>query len=180
MPIISFVTFATFTFAVIVNDGFRDAYDVMLGKNSPLGTDWSAYSQDLKRLANSVDVVVVTYSVAGIYFLGDIDFVMSPTIMQETDTKKEFGFDHRIGRRVISSLQSLKMIMDCYPNGLIVVDKDRWGDPLRGTDSSTNDFLINNTSPVRLVDDKTLYAYTWNKKLHSNTKTDCNMIKPHP
>ena len=180
LPIISFVTFITFSFAIIVNDGFRDAYDVMLGKNSTMGADWSAYSQDLKRLANSVDVVVVTYSVAGIYFIGDIDFVMSPTIIMETDTQEEFGYDSRIGRRVISSLDSLKLIMECYSSGLIVVDQRRWGDPLLGTDSTTNKFLIENTSPVSLVDDKTLHAFTWKKEISTGNQSDCARIQSPP
>ena len=176
-PIISFVTFITFSFSIIVNDGFRDAYNVMLGKNSTLGSDWSVYSQDLKRLAKSVDVVVVSHGLAGIYYIGDIDFVMSPTIMQETDTQEEFGYDNRIGKQVISSLNSLKIIMDCYPSGLIVVDKKRWGDPLRGTDSKTNSFIIGNTSPVSLVDDKTLYAFTWRNDISTDYQSDCTKVQ---
>jgi hypothetical protein len=175
-PMISLLIFITFSFSIIVNSGFREAYQIMLRQRG-VQADWSSYSHALKQLAKSVDVVVVTYGVAGFYYIGDIDYVMSRTIMLETDSGEEFGYDKRIGRRVIGSLNSLKMIMDCYPSGLIVIDRWRWGDPLRGTDSKINSFIIENTSPVSLIDDDILYTYVWRNDVSIGKKSDCYKIQ---
>jgi hypothetical protein len=176
-PIIVCLIFITFCFSISVNSGFKDAYNVIVGERRNKGIDWSPYTRDLIRVANLVDTVVVTYGVAGFYYIGDINYVMSRTIMLETDTQEEFGYDGRIGRRVISNLSSLKMIMDCYPSGLIVIDKERWGDPLRGTDSETNSFIIENTSPVSLKDNEALHAYVWRNMVRTVKKPECREIQ---
>ncbi len=171
-----------FPFFLIANDGIQHGVEILCGKDEDFrdGEDWSASSPELTRIAKTVDVVVVTYSVAGFYYLGDIDYVLSRTIMLETDTRGEFGYDKRIGRRVISEAESLRQIMACNASGLIVIDKDRWGDPVRGTNAEAIALINENTSPVADLSGETVIAFTWRNERAGIDGSRCKEIYARP
>lgn len=176
------VLLATFPFALVTNSGMYNAVKILAGKEANFrdGQDWTASSPELIRIAETVDVIVVTYDLAGFYYLGDVDYVLSRTVMMETDTRKEFGMDYRTGRRVIADADSLRLIMECHPSGLIIVDRERQGDPIRGTDAATSALIAEKTVPVQGLDADTLSAYVWRNEGKRAGEERCREILPRP
>jgi hypothetical protein len=144
------------------------------------GTDWSDFNLDLKQIANGVDVVVVTYCVAGFYYLGDIDFVLSRTIMLETDTRDEFGYDGRLGRQVISEAESFKLIMDCHASGIIVVDQLRWDNLSTGDDAEIIQLIKTHMKPVTNLNTDSVRVFMWEQEdfQDDNKPPACSVIQP--
>ena len=56
-----------------------------------------------------------------LYYLGDYDFVVNPNRLSEIQGH-EFSLDPRTGRAVVGTADSLDLIMQCYPDGLIVAE----------------------------------------------------------
>lgn len=169
-----FVIILTVPAVIINNDGAKESVRIMAGmdKDFRAGEDWSEFNTELARIAGKVKVVVVTYGVAGIYYLGDIDFVLSRTIMLETDTGKEFGFDRRIGRNVISSVESLKLIWECNSAGMLVADIRRLGTLGTGADAKAMEFIQSNMQPVDGLRTDNVKAFTWE---HHDVSTDVEL-----
>lgn len=150
-------------FIITNSPGMKNAFEIIGGMDEDFraGTDWSQFSGKIKEAAKEVEVVIVTYSMAGFYYLGDIDYVLSRTIMLETDTREEFGRDNRIGRPVISAAESLEFIMNSYNSGLIVVDQYRWDNPIFGTDSETIKLIESNLEPMDGLNTSEVMVFKW-------------------
>jgi hypothetical protein len=156
---------------ITYNAGIQKSLVILAGQDSGFrnGSSWSDFSAELNRIADEVEVIVVTYGVAGIYYLGDIDYVLSRTILRETDTKKEFGYDARIGRHVISTAESLREIMNRHASGLIVVDRLRWSNPLLGTDDEAIQLIEATMQRVTGLNTDDVFAFTWKQDVVPET-----------
>ena len=84
--------------------------------------DWSKAIDALGDLPATVDTLVVTSGVKGIYTFGDYDYEMSTTVVQETDTGIEFGTDLRTNRQVVGQPESVARIIDATGEKLFVLE----------------------------------------------------------
>jgi len=84
--------------------------------------DWSKALPNLDELAQSVDTLVVTSGVKGMYTFGKFDYEMSTTVVQETDTGVEFGTDPRTLRQVIGQPESVGQVIDEEGQALFVLE----------------------------------------------------------
>ena len=84
--------------------------------------DWLLARDVVNKELPSIDTVVVTSAVKGLYAFGRYDYELSATVVQETVSGEEFGLDPRTGRRVISQPESVLQIMDEPGSELFVLE----------------------------------------------------------
>ena len=125
-------------------------------------TNWPAARDELAPWLARADIVVSTEELGHLFFLGRYDVRFSPSKMDELlpSEQHEFGRDHRTGRPVISTRESLERILACYPTGIIVGPSAHWGRP----ELINNDLAMMITAhaqPLPLPKRSQLSAYVW-------------------
>jgi hypothetical protein len=88
--------------------------------------DWAVAKGDLAPWLADASIVLTTNELSALYYLGRYDVLISRSRLSELRDGDEFTIDPRTGRPVITAPESLALIMDCYPDGLIVADAARW------------------------------------------------------
>ena len=91
--------------------------------------DWAAAKEPLAPWLTDAAIVLTTRDLEALYYLGRYDVLISKSRLSEMPGAGEFAIDPRTGRPVIATPESVALIMDCYPDGLIVSSGDRWRDP---------------------------------------------------
>jgi len=123
-------------------------------------SDWARAAPLLKEASNAAAVVLTSAGVKAQYYLARFDFELSETILAEARPPRQFGLDTRTGRRVVSSPESVRQIVDCYPTGLVVVEEHHWRSAWSVNDAVA-DFFEETGKPIELPPSMKLRAYTW-------------------
>ena len=84
--------------------------------------DWNKAIEALEDLPSTVDTLVVTSGVKGIYTFGDYDYEMSTTVVQDTITGEDFGTDARTNRQVIGQPESVMKVIDVPGDELFILE----------------------------------------------------------
>ena len=159
------LTVGAVTFLVLANAAWvRTAAllaDVTVPPEQPR-PNWPAARDELAPWLASADIVVSTEELGQLYFLGRYDVRFSPSKMDELPPSEqhEFGLDHRTGRPVITTRDSLERILACYPKGIIVGPSAHWGRP----ELINNELAASITAhaqPLPLPPKSQLRAYIW-------------------
>ncbi|MEP7311782.1 MAG: hypothetical protein ABI859_04325 [Pseudomonadota bacterium] len=87
-----------------------------------LEPDWSRAVPALAEAAGKAQRVITSNSMRALYYLGRYDYELHASIVAETETGTEFGVDPRTGRRAISTVQSLRSVIDMPGSTLIVLE----------------------------------------------------------
>ena len=74
----------------------------------------------------------------------------------------EFGRDPRTGKPVVSTPESVALIIDCFPDGLIVTSKHRWR-VTHQLDDAIADKIIRRTVPLELPRSSQMMAFRWER-----------------
>ena len=130
------VTVAVIIVVIIVGLGLSQevqrSIKFLLGKPSAYAAfpyfdepDWSAATPVLKPLADEVDHVLVSAGVKGLYFLGRYDYEVNASVVQETETRQEFGRDRRTGRQAISSAAAVAEVIAEPGRSLVIVEEQK-------------------------------------------------------
>lgn len=177
-------------FLIINNPGLENSLKTILNRpvisasGRPLywdlyNTNWAAASDEiLKPLAAQASVLVTTQGLHSLYFLGDYDFDFSATRITDypDNMRREFQVDPRTGRRIISSAESIRLIIECYPDGLIVAHQKGWKHPGRLNQESAK-VIEKLAQPIPLPQKWNLIAYKWKNPVGSkNPKCETLMI----
>ena len=121
--------------------------------------DWAAAKDTLApRLADAA-IVLTTSELHTLHYLGRYDVLISRSRLSEIADGDEFSIDPRTGRPVIGSPEFLALIMDCYPDGLLIADAKRWRDPAQ-LDEATADLVEARSEEVKLPA-VGMRAYLW-------------------
>jgi hypothetical protein len=170
-------------FLVLNNPGFENSLKIILDKPvySPNGnplywelynTNWAAASdKKLKSLATQASVIVTTQGLHSLYFLGDYDFDINATRLSDLPThmRTEFQVDPRTGRRIITSAESLQLVMECYPDGLIVAHQRGWKHSGR-LNEATAHVIEQLAQPIPLPQQWNLVAFKWKHSVSNNNE----------
>lgn len=124
-------------------------------------TAWEEIAHTLRPLMEDVDAVVTSNSVQTLYHLGNYDFEIHPTIIDEVRPPRDFGVDSRTGRPVISTLESLIEIMGSNSRGLVFGERWRWNHPTAGFTTEVTEFIQDNMEEVPLPPRLGVMAYRW-------------------
>jgi hypothetical protein len=138
--------------------------------------DWAAARETLTPWLTEADIVLTTNELHTLHYLGRYDVHISKTRHSELADPKEFGIDSRTGRPVISTPESLALIMDCYPDGLILASVARWRHPVQ-LDDAVADLI---TARAEQLDPPTtgLQAYVWRRGDDARRSEACARLPP--
>jgi hypothetical protein len=87
--------------------------------------DWAAAREPLQPWWDSASVILTSHDVQTLYFLGDFDIVANNNRMSELGGQ-QFDVDSRTGRPVVSEPEAMRLILECYPDGLVVALASQW------------------------------------------------------
>jgi hypothetical protein len=131
-PIAAVVVAASALFAFINNPPAADMLRMLAGAPRVERLDyswianWPAEVEAVKPLAAPPAILVTSSGMKAVYYLGDYDFELNASVADETDTRRDFGIDPRTGRQVLSRVESVELLMRCYPSIVFVADESRW------------------------------------------------------
>jgi 4-amino-4-deoxy-L-arabinose transferase-like glycosyltransferase len=105
----------------------RLAFDLAKG-DLPQGpgritADWAAAGGALAPSIERADAVVTSDEMAALFHLGRSDVLISGTRLSEVGDGREFGRDPRTGLAVISTPGSLRAIIACREDGLVILSE---------------------------------------------------------
>ncbi len=137
-------------------------------------TNWPAAREALEPWLERADIVISTEELGQLYFLGRYDVRFSPSKLAELDPEErhEFGLDHRTGRPVISTIELLDRIFECYPSGIIVGPASHWGRAVL-INSEVAALITNHTRPLELPRRSGLRASIWEHPIASPPSLRC-------
>ena len=121
--------------------------------------DWAAAKETLAPWLADAAIVLTTSELHALHYLGRYDVLISKSRLSELRDGEEFSIDPRTGRPVIGSPDSLALITDCYPDGLIVADDSRWNDPAQASDAVIR--LIESRAEEVELPAAAMHAYVW-------------------
>lgn len=117
----------------------------------------------LAPLLERADIVLTTSELETLYYLGRYDVLLNRSRFSELlgdQRGRELGRDYRTGRPVISTRQSVALLMDCFASGLIVSNRKQWGHDFF-VDAPTAALITARAQPVPLPPGSGVLAWAW-------------------
>ncbi len=126
------------------------------------GGQFAAARARLEPLLTSAAVVIATDDLMALYHLGRYDVVILPSRLSESPNsdRSEFTIDRRTGRPVITTADSLALVLDCTPNGLFVSEERGWRTQIRQIPGAA-EVLAARAQPVEVPQWEPFFAYRW-------------------
>jgi len=134
--------------------------------------DWAAAAEPLRPWLEKASVVLTTSDIETIYFLGHYDVLINKSRQSELPRKAEFERDPRTGRPVVSTPEAVGLVIDCFPNGVIVTSKHRWRVPEQ-LDDAIADYIIRHTAPIELPRSSQIMAFRWERTSSDVAEATC-------
>ena len=173
--LVTTVIACTIGFMLLANTASVRAVAMLAGVTVPpevVHPDWAAAAGPLRPWLDDASVVLTTSDLETLYFLGDYDVLINRSRLSEVPDKIEFGRDPRTGRPIVSTPESVALIIDCFPDGLIVTSKHRWRVPHQ-LDDATADLIIKRTAPLELPRSSQMMAFHWEGPPNSDAQASC-------
>ena len=124
--------------------------------------DWRPAAAALRPWLEQTQIVLTPNDMHALYYLGDYDVAVNPSRLSEVEGGGEFSLDPRTGRPVIGTAASLRLIMSCYANGVLIADETTFPLPWLGSQPVTE--LIRSTmTPIELPAQRGLFAFHWDR-----------------
>jgi hypothetical protein len=122
---------------------------------------WGEAADVLEPWLRREAVVITSSELDALYYIGDYDVLLEKSRLSEQAAPAvEFSRDPRTGRPVVSTPESVKRIMDCYAEGVIVIDQYRWR-RFAYIDGATADLIVQRTDPIPLPARTRILAFHW-------------------
>jgi hypothetical protein len=146
---------------------------IRLGEGFSAG--WPQVVPQLQPLVRDAGVVLTSHELHTLHYLGRADILISKERLSEfSDT--EFARDPRTGMPAVSKAESLKLILSCYDNGIIVAETLKgWRAPTV-IDNEVSDFVAAHTEPIELPDGAHIKAFRWDTAITEESPTACATI----
>jgi hypothetical protein len=158
-------------FVLLTNPGFSGVRHVLPNQTSSLQRGrteggvsvegWEEVAKTLATIMEEVDVVITSNPVQTLYHVGDYDYAMSPSEVQQAHPPSEFGMDRRTGRAAISTFDSLARLVAEHNHGLVFGELRRWRHPSTGFTEEVTNFIQGSMERVQLDDEWGVIAYRW-------------------
>ena len=158
---LNFVFAGSVVFLIVGNPGFARAIAILA--DYPPKSDWYSVEAEIVSRFDRVDIVVTQAELEMLYYYGEYDVLYSPSRLGENPGAVDFDPDFRTGKPIIGSLQSMKLIFDCFDSGIFVTPQSRWRNPPYISTEVAN-LVVNHTEPLSLPDSSKMLAFVWNRK----------------
>jgi len=137
-----------------------------LGRSKPaevlsyaVEAEWQPAVQTLKPLVASADRVVTSNAMKALYYFGRYDYELNVSIVDETDTRAEFGTDERTGMQAIGTPASITKVIDLPGSTVVILEQETIGRP-SGVPSEAVAAIAARCTTVPLGNDIGLVAWT--------------------
>jgi hypothetical protein len=139
----------------------------------PMGkpADWATAREELAPWLSSADIVLTTSDLEALYHLGRYDVLINESRLSELADRSEFSLDDRTGRPVITTPESVSLIMDCYPDGLIVSTDQTWRNPGKVGNAVAN--LVEVAAEEVELRSFSMRAYAWRQPNEARRAEAC-------
>lgn len=131
--------------------------------------NWDKAVPLLRPYLDSVEVVLASGGGPPFYHLDRVHAVVHAEYL---GGRPEFSFSDRLGLPVISSADSLELLIRCHKSGLVVIDRYRWGQ-YWGVSEEFIEALVMRADPVQLPEEWGVRAYTWRHDQRVTDRSDC-------
>jgi hypothetical protein len=146
---------------------------IHLGEGFSAG--WPSAIPELERWVHEADVVLTSHELHMLYYLDRADIVVSKERLAEF-AETEFARDPRTGLPVISRPESLELVLDCYPSGMLVTDTIKgWRAPTVIDDQTAN-LIVSGMKAIELPGGSKLMAFRWQNATGEEPPAACAAI----
>jgi hypothetical protein len=121
--------------------------------------DWEAAAQELGPLARDADVLLASSEINALWALGRIDLILRRSA-RSRGILPEFARWWKVPVPVITTAESLELVMACHASGLIVIERNHWRNDW-GVPPPTADFILETLDRHPLPERFRLMAFTW-------------------
>jgi hypothetical protein len=162
---------------------FGEGSDVEI-TTRPYRADWVGMKAPLAPWLDTASIVLTSHDVETVHGLGRYDIVINANRMSEISPRpwseqvgsgNEFGIDRRTGRPVISQPESLRLVMSCYPDGLILADRDYFRRD-EGITEAVADVIERQTVAIDLPSQSGVLAFRWQHPVADPPPAACAML----
>ena len=132
--------------------------------------DWGKAAATLHSLLERDRPIVVSSSdLKALYFLDQLDAEVSAAALFQgrEEPAPEFTLSQKVDRPTISTPASLARLIDCYPEGIVIIEDEHWRDPAHVT-AEAADFLLEHTRSLPLAAGSHLRAFRWERNGETN------------
>lgn len=136
--------------------------------------DWGAAYTALEPWLEDASVVLTTRDLYALYYLGRHDILLNRSRVLDSEST-EFGRDERTGRPIISTADSVKLVLECYPDGLIVADSVGWRDP-KIVGNAVADLIESQATPIEIPAAAQIKAFRWQRPDDEQRPLECGSI----
>ena len=123
--------------------------------------NWAAAAERLKPSIDEAAVLVTTNAMMTLYYLGRYDVSINRSDLKDIAPDTEFVADPRTGGRMISTADSMRLVLTCYPDGLFVTNLRGWRHPLFGINDQAADLLVAQAEEIALPEEWLIRAFRW-------------------
>jgi hypothetical protein len=136
---------------------------------------WPTAVPALEAWVQEAEVVLTSHELHMLYYLDRADIVVSKERLAEFGDA-EFARDPRTGLPVVSTLESLELVLACYPTGVLVTDTIKgWRAPTV-IDNETADLIVSRMTPIDLPARSQLKAFRWEGSMSRTPPAACSKI----
>jgi hypothetical protein len=142
---------------------------------------WREAADALSPWVRKVSVVVTTSELETLYHLGRYDILLSRSRLGELPASQqhEFGRDWRTGRPIIAQAQSMALLLDCSPSGLVLTTAYQWSQTFHA-DAVTKQLVEKRAHPLALPAHSQILAWTWEQPAGWTAPTACVSLPALP
>ena len=139
--------------------------------------NWAPVKEALAPWLEQAAVVLTPNDLYALYYLGGYDVAVNPNLLSEMPDDAEFSLDPRTGRPVIATAASLRLLIDCYSEGLYVADEKTH--PLTwGRTEELNETIRSEMMPIDLPDQWRIFAFRWEHPEGTEQPAACASLPP--
>jgi hypothetical protein len=139
--------------------------------------DWEAVIEPLEPWLSNASIALTSHDVETLYTLGRYDMALNANRISEitgslSGQEGEFEIDFRTGRPVISTPDSLRLVMACYPDGLIIAKAGSLRSD-EGIIDPVADVIEADTKPIPLPSETRILAFHWEHPIPDPAPAAC-------
>ena len=138
--------------------------------------DWSSGKTLLEPRLHDAAVVLSPSDVQALYYLDRLDVVVNASRLTEYGGR-EFSRDPRTGKVVISTPESLNLVIDCSPSGLFLTDPVSW-QAAWAMPHATANVVENRLTAIELPPDLKMLAFSWQHPTPAAPPAECDKLPP--